>query len=106
MAKPLSDETDRLFREYCFQTTDVIRQFIHYAAGTKVTGVSKTTIKKITINYPKSTTEQHSIARILSDMDAEINALTAKLNKAKLIKQGMMEQLLTGKIRLEAESNA
>ncbi|GMO45743.1 MAG: restriction endonuclease subunit S [Termitinemataceae bacterium] len=47
--------------------------------------------------------EQTRIAAILSDMDAEIDALTAKLHKAKLIKQGMMQQLLTGKIRLEGK---
>jgi type I restriction enzyme S subunit len=44
--------------------------------------------------------EQTAIATILSDMDTEIDALTAKLNKAKLIKKGMMQELLTGRIRL------
>ena len=44
--------------------------------------------------------EQKAIAQILSDMDDEINALTLKLNKYKQIKTGMMQQLLTGKIRL------
>ena len=37
---------------------------------------------------------------ILSDMDAEIAALEDKLAKARMLKQGMMQQLLTGKIRL------
>ena len=44
--------------------------------------------------------EQTAIAAILSDMDAEIAALEAKLAKACLIKQGMMHNLLTGRIRL------
>ena len=44
--------------------------------------------------------EQKAIAEILSDMDAEITALEERLEKAKAIKQGMMQQLLTGKIRL------
>ena len=44
--------------------------------------------------------EQHAIATILSDMDAEITALEAKLSKARQIKQGMMQELLTGRIRL------
>jgi type I restriction enzyme S subunit len=44
--------------------------------------------------------EQSAIAAILSDMDSEIDVLTAKLNKAKLIKQGMMRELLAGRIRL------
>ncbi|MGI8542637.1 MAG: restriction endonuclease subunit S, partial [Aridibacter sp.] len=44
--------------------------------------------------------EQKAIAQILSDMDAEIEALEAKRDKYKAIKQGMMQELLTGKIRL------
>ena len=44
--------------------------------------------------------EQTAIANILSDMDAEIEVLEQKLNKYKTIKQGMMQELLTGKIRL------
>jgi type I restriction enzyme S subunit len=44
--------------------------------------------------------EQTAIAGVLSDMDAEIAALEAKLAKARQIKQGMMQELLTGRIRL------
>jgi len=44
--------------------------------------------------------EQIAIANIISDMDAEIEALEQKLSKYKAIKQGMMQELLTGKIRL------
>jgi type I restriction enzyme S subunit len=44
--------------------------------------------------------EQTAIAAVLSDMDAEIAALEAKLTKARQIKQGMMHNLLTGRIRL------
>jgi type I restriction enzyme S subunit len=45
-------------------------------------------------------TEQTSIAAILSDMDTELDALESKLSKARQIKQGMMQELLTGKTRL------
>jgi type I restriction enzyme, S subunit len=44
--------------------------------------------------------EQEAIAEVLSDMDAEIAALETKLVKARQIKQGMMQELLTGRIRL------
>ncbi|MBL1411088.1 restriction endonuclease subunit S [Sphingobacterium faecale] len=44
--------------------------------------------------------EQTRIATILSDMDTEIEALEAQLDKARQIKQGMMQELLTGRIRL------
>jgi type I restriction enzyme S subunit len=49
---------------------------------------------------PNDKTEQEAIAAILSDMDAEIAALEAKLIKARQLKQGMMQELLTGRIRL------
>ena len=44
--------------------------------------------------------EQAAIATAFFDMDAEMAALAARLAKARLIKQGMMQNLLTGKIRL------
>ena len=44
--------------------------------------------------------EQHAIATVLSDMDSEITALEQRLDKTRAIKQGMMQQLLTGSIRL------
>jgi type I restriction enzyme S subunit len=44
--------------------------------------------------------EQASISSILSDMDSELLVLSDRLQKARELKQGMMQQLLTGKIRL------
>ena len=44
--------------------------------------------------------EQTAIAAVLSDMDADIAALDTKLDKVRNIKQGMMQELLTGRIRL------
>jgi type I restriction enzyme S subunit len=56
-------------------------------------------LKDIEIALP-SKPEQIRIATILSDMDSEIDALEKKLSKTKELKQGLMQQLLTGKIRL------
>ncbi|MDP3840003.1 MAG: restriction endonuclease subunit S, partial [Methylococcales bacterium] len=58
-----------------------------------------TRIRNFEIPLP-SPEEQTQIAKILSDMDTEITALETKLAKIKAIKQGMMQNLLTGKIRL------
>jgi type I restriction enzyme S subunit len=44
--------------------------------------------------------EQQAIAEVLSDLDAEIDALVARRNKTRQLKQGMMQALLTGRIRL------
>ncbi len=57
-------------------------------------------LKRIFIPLPPTKAEQEAIAEALSDMDAEITALEIKLTKAREIKQGMMHNLLTGRIRL------
>ena len=62
-------------------------------------GLNLTLIKSISVPLP-CFDEQAVIATILSDMDAEIAALEAKLAKARQVKQGMMQELLTGRIRL------
>ena len=74
-------------------------QFRRVATGMKIFGVSKAALKEIELPVPHPK-EQAAIATILSDMDAEITALEAKLSKARQIKQGMMQELLTGRIRL------
>lgn len=58
------------------------------------------TFQRFNFAIPKSTTEQTAIAQILGDMDSEITALQARIEKLREIKQGMMQNLLTGKIRL------
>jgi type I restriction enzyme, S subunit len=73
-------------------------QLRFFAVGTKVSGVSKSNIGKVTILVPPA--EQTAIATTLSDMDAEITALQARLAKARQLKQGMAQALLTGRIRL------
>jgi type I restriction enzyme S subunit len=99
VAKSKSTSLDNTYKRYCFQTRDVKRQFYYYAVGTKVSGVSKTTIKKIFIPHP-SLPEQRAIAAILSDMDGEIEALEQRRDKTHALKQGMMQELLTGNTRL------
>jgi type I restriction enzyme S subunit len=58
------------------------------------------TFQEFEMKAPPTLLEQTAIAAILSDMDAELAALDAKLTKARQIKQGMMQELLTGRIRL------
>lgn len=56
-------------------------------------------IEKIELYFP-SHSEQTAIAAVLSDMDAEIDVLQQRRNKTRVIKQGMMQELLTGRTRL------
>ncbi|MBL0583377.1 restriction endonuclease subunit S [Aeromonas caviae] len=67
--------------------------------------VSLGTLRNMEIVLP-SIEEQTAIATILSDMDNELQALTQKLEKARALKQGMMQQLLTGKTRLPLAAGA
>jgi type I restriction enzyme S subunit len=62
--------------------------------------ISLQNVRDFQVHVPPSQEEQAAIANILSDMDAEIAALEAKLAKYRQIKQGMMHNLLTGRIRL------
>ncbi len=57
-------------------------------------------IGAIPIRIPPTESEQRAIAAVLSDMDAEITALEKRRDKARAIKQGMMQELLTGRVRL------
>lgn len=61
--------------------------------------IAKGSLLGLTVAFP-SMDEQSAIAAILTDMDAEIAVLEDKLAKARQIKQGMMQELLTGRIRL------
>ncbi|MFC5582493.1 restriction endonuclease subunit S [Rhodanobacter terrae] len=99
VAKSKTDELDHAFRRYCFQTSDIKQQFRFFAVGTKVSGVSKSNIGKIELSMPPSD-EQRAIATILTDMDTELAELETRLTKTRQLKQGMMQELLTGRIRL------
>lgn len=57
-------------------------------------------ISNVRLEIPQSFEEQAAIVQILGDMDTEIEQLEQKLDKYRMIKQGMMQELLTGKIRL------
>ena len=85
-------------------------EFLYYMLGrTDFSLYGKQAVKGYTLNseslklveVPFPTMEEQSaIATVLSDMDAELTALEAKLTKARQIKQAMMQALLTGRIRL------
>ena len=87
------------FRGIILNSQFVKHQMLQLAVGMKVFGVSKRQLVKIRIPLPPKS-EQTTIATILSDMDLEIENLENQLAKYKQVKQGLMQNLLTGKIRL------
>ncbi|MBR2225501.1 MAG: restriction endonuclease subunit S [Kiritimatiellae bacterium] len=74
-------------------------QLLPLISGTKVSLISKENLKTVFVLRPPLA-EQAAIAEVLSDMDAELAALSREKAKAEQIKQGMMQELLTGKTRL------
>ena len=75
------------------------QQYLKVATGMKVFGVSKKALSNLTIQIP-SIKEQAAISSILSDIDTELATLESRRDKTQAIKQGMMQELLTGRIRL------
>ncbi|WP_421350815.1 restriction endonuclease subunit S [Aeromonas veronii] len=94
---------DHFFMNYAMNTTGFITQLSGIATGTtSVAAIYTRDLFSLKIAMPGKK-EQTAIATILSDMDSELNALKQKLAKARDVKQGMMQQLLTGRIRLPVE---
>ncbi len=90
--------TDNEFLYYLVSTLK--NEFLKNASGSTFLEISPSKVKAVPIFIPPTVSEQKAIAEILSDMDNEIAALEAKRQKYKAIKQGMMQDLLTGNIRL------
>lgn len=76
-------------------------QLLPLQCGTKVTSVSKSAIADTMIAYPSTVEEQERIAEALSDVDGLLRELDGVIAKKRAIKQGAMQELLTGKRRLE-----
>ena len=88
-----------LFLGYYLNTGPINRQKASKGQGDAVVHIGAGALADVQCVLP-CITEQTAIAAILSDMDTEIAALEARLSKARQIKQGMMQELLTGRTRL------
>ena len=88
-----------IFMGTLLNTADVCRQRAEKGQGDAVVHIHADSLGSIKIRIPEIS-EQDTIADILFEMDKEIKLLEQKLEKYRQVKQGMMQQLLTGKIRL------
>ena len=84
---------------YYINSTNYHNQLIPYITGIKVSSISRTSIQETKLLVPPIA-EQKAIAEALSDVDGLIAALDKKIAKKRLLKQGAMQQLLSGKKRL------
>lgn len=94
--------TERMCTEYLFWFYRMWGQYLafKYCQGTKQQSYTASIVRNLPIYGPKDIAEQQAIAEALSNIDGLIAALDRKIAKKCLIKQGAMQQLLTGKKRL------
>lgn len=99
--------TERMCTEYLFWFYRMWGQYLafKYCQGTKQQSYTANIVKNLPIYGPKDIAEQKAIAEALGDIDGLIAALDKKIAKKRLIKQGAMQQLLTGKKRLPGFSD-
>ncbi|MGW4579026.1 restriction endonuclease subunit S [Rhodococcus aetherivorans] len=100
-----SDTVDSGFLKYLFETPQVQDQVHGESAGTTVGTYTITNAKRTGIPLVPIE-EQRAIAIVLQDMDSEVAVIRAQLGKARAIKTGMMQQLLTGRTRLPVEATS
>lgn len=85
---------------YLLQSDSYRQQIDDILTGSAINNLNAKDVLDLTFYVPPTLAEQKAIAAVLSDMDADIAALEAKRAKYERIKQGMMQELLTGKTRL------
>jgi type I restriction enzyme S subunit len=88
------------FKGYLGKLASLHSALMKVTTGTKVYGVPREALKQVYLRYPPTIEEQTAITLILTEMDREIAALQGRLAKYREMKQGMMQNLLTGAFRL------
>ncbi|AXY24245.1 Type-1 restriction enzyme EcoKI specificity protein (plasmid) [Komagataeibacter saccharivorans] len=92
-----SPHSDFLFHQF---QSNIIQRQIHEHLGATINQITNASLRSFQVPFPVSAEERGAIVTILSDMDAELTGLTVKLSKLNMVREGMMQQLLTGRIRL------
>ena len=90
---------DSKFLGFLMNHSSVASQKARMGQGDAVVHISARNLARLELHLP-SLPEQTAIAEVLSDMDAELAALTQRRDKTRALKQGMMQELLTGRTRL------
>ena len=94
--KAKEGKADNKYLSYGLKTID----FESNVDGSTRIKLTASKLMQLKIDIPYNILEQQAIAKVLSDMDSEISILESRLTKYQSLKQGMMQRLLTGKIRL------
>lgn len=94
-------DADALFVSYLINSFQCNKYMRRMSNGSAVLGLAKKDVEKCSLCLPTDVSEQKAIADILSEADEEIDLLTRKLDLLQSQKKGLMQQLLTGKIRVK-----
>ncbi len=98
--KDYKDTFDMNYLYYALCSEAVLKQYISMAAGSSVKNLNKEKVLSLIIPTPLDIQEQSAIANVLTTMDNEIESLEEERDKYIRVKEGMMQKLLTGQIRL------
>lgn len=93
-------DSNSIFLGYLLNSPAIVRQKASKGQGDAVVHISASSLKEVIIFIPSDKKEQSAIATVLFDMDEEIHILEMRRDKYRDIKLGMMQQLLTGNIRV------
>jgi type I restriction enzyme, S subunit len=93
------------FKQHCFYEEGFRRRLISASSVSANTNINQDNLKQLLIPLPPTRAEQEAIAHTLNDIDALIESLDRLLTKKRQIKQGTMQELLTGKKRLSTFKN-
>ena len=96
---------DAVYLAHLLNAPVAVRQKARMAQGDAIVHIRADHLAEVELPLPPLP-EQRAVAAVLSDMDAEIAALDHRLDKTRAIRQGMMQQLLTGAIRLPVPDTA
>lgn len=80
--------------------SEIVKRQVNEHLGATINQITNKSLNSFRVPLAPTEHEQRAIASVLSDMDAELSALEARRNKTLTLKQGMMQELLTGRIRL------
>jgi type I restriction enzyme S subunit len=98
--RPIDNAFHPKFLYYLLCSNAFTDFLVQLSAGSTINHLYQKDFVSFTYKMPATIDEQTAIANVLSDMDAEITVLEARRDKTKVLKQGMMQELLTGRIRL------
>ena len=98
--RPMRQSYDSRFLYYMLRSRAFDKFLARLAAGSTISHLYQRDLVGLVLDVPPTLEEQSAISSLLADVDGEIDALRRRIDKAKAIKQGMMQELLSGRTRL------